>query len=113
MTHSERGVGEACRQTFTSPPRLILVTALAHAGPTTKTSSGDRTTRGPQAVGPTIHLRRVCALRGSGATPGRPLQASHSARAHVARWHALTGPFSPSPRISFDGGFRLVTMPGW
>jgi N-acyl-D-aspartate/D-glutamate deacylase len=41
------------------------------------------------------------------------LAASDYAAAHGGRVLALTVPFAPSPRICFDNGFLLDTIPGW
>jgi N-acyl-D-aspartate/D-glutamate deacylase len=51
--------------------------------------------------------------KGSEATTEHNLGASDYAREHGARVLALTVPFSPSPRICFDNGFLLDTIPGW
>ena len=51
--------------------------------------------------------------KGSEATTAHNLAASDYASEHGARVLALTVPFSPSPRICFDSGFLLDTIPGW
>jgi N-acyl-D-aspartate/D-glutamate deacylase len=51
--------------------------------------------------------------KGSEATTEHNLAASTYAEQHGARVLALTVPFSPSPRICFDNGFLLDTIPGW
>jgi N-acyl-D-aspartate/D-glutamate deacylase len=51
--------------------------------------------------------------KGSEATTEHNLAASDYATEHGARVLALTVPFAPSPRICFDSGFLLDTIPGW
>ncbi len=51
--------------------------------------------------------------KGSEAITEHNLAASDYATEHGARVIALTVPFSPSPRICFDSGFLLDTIPGW
>jgi N-acyl-D-aspartate/D-glutamate deacylase len=51
--------------------------------------------------------------KGSEAMTEHNLAASDYATAHGARVLALTMPFAPSPRICFDSGFLLDTIPGW
>ncbi len=51
--------------------------------------------------------------KGSETTTEHNLAASTYAEEHGARVLALTVPFSPSPRICFDNGFLLDTIPGW
>ena len=51
--------------------------------------------------------------KGSEATTEHNLAASDYATEHGGRVLALTVPFSPSPRICFDSGFLLDTIPGW
>ena len=51
--------------------------------------------------------------KGSEATTNHNLAASDYASEHGARVLALTVPFAPSPRICFDNGFLLDTIPGW
>jgi N-acyl-D-aspartate/D-glutamate deacylase len=51
--------------------------------------------------------------KGSEAMTEHNLAASDYATAHGARVLALTMPFAPAPRICFDSGFLLDTIPGW
>jgi N-acyl-D-aspartate/D-glutamate deacylase len=51
--------------------------------------------------------------KGSEAITEHNLAASDYATEHGARVIALTVPFSPSPRMCFDSGFLLDTIPGW
>jgi len=51
--------------------------------------------------------------KGGGALVEHNLAASDYAREHGGRVLALTMPASPSPRICFDSGFLLDTIPGW
>ena len=51
--------------------------------------------------------------KGSEAITEHNLAASDYATEHGARVLALTVPFAPSPRICFDSGFLLDTIPGW
>ena len=51
--------------------------------------------------------------KGSEAITEHNLAASDYATERGARVLALTVPFSPSPRICFDSGFLLDTIPGW
>jgi N-acyl-D-aspartate/D-glutamate deacylase len=51
--------------------------------------------------------------KGSEATTEHNLAASDYATERGARVLALTVPFTPSPRICFDSGFLLDTIPGW
>ena len=50
--------------------------------------------------------------KGSESITEHNLAASDYATEHGARVLALTVPFSPSPRICFDSGFLLDTIPG-
>ncbi len=51
--------------------------------------------------------------KGSEATTEHNLAASDYATERGARVLALTVPFTPSPRICFESGFLLDTIPGW
>ena len=51
--------------------------------------------------------------KGSEAMTEHNLAASDYAAERGARVLALTVPFAPSPRICFDSGFLLDTIPGW
>jgi N-acyl-D-aspartate/D-glutamate deacylase len=51
--------------------------------------------------------------KGSEAMTAHNLAASDYAAEHGGKVLALTVPFSPSPRICFDNGFLLDTIPGW
>ncbi|HEY5078183.1 MAG TPA: amidohydrolase family protein, partial [Acidimicrobiia bacterium] len=51
--------------------------------------------------------------KGSEAITEHNLAASDYATDHGARVIALTIPFAPSPRICFESGFLLDTIPGW
>ena len=51
--------------------------------------------------------------KGSEAMTEHNLAASDYAAEHGARVLALTMPAAPSPRICFDSGFLLDTIPGW
>src|SRR4029077_4779938 len=51
--------------------------------------------------------------KGSEAMTEHTLAASDSATARGGRVLALTIAFAPSPRICFDSGFLLDTIPGW
>src|SRR5262249_12056369 len=70
-------------------------------------------TRMSLAANRPINWNVLFAGKGSEAVTEHNLAASTYAAEHGARVLALTVPFAPSPRISFESGFLLDSIPGW
>ncbi len=73
----------------------------------------DLLTRMSLAANRPINWNVLFVGKGSEATTEHNLAASDYATERGARVLALTVPFTPSPRICFDSGFLLDTIPGW
>src|SRR4029077_7607287 len=73
----------------------------------------DLLTRMSLAANRPINWNVLFVGKGSEATTEHNLAASDYATERGARVLALTVPFTPSPRICFDNGFLLDTIPGW
>jgi N-acyl-D-aspartate/D-glutamate deacylase len=73
----------------------------------------DLMTRMSLAANRPINWNVLFVGKGSEPTTKHNLAASDYAAERGARVLALTVPFSPSPRICFDSGFLLDTIPGW
>ena len=73
----------------------------------------DLLTRMSLAANRPINWNVLFAGKGSEAVAEHNLSASDYATAHGARVVALTVPFAPSPRICFESGFLLDSIPGW
>jgi N-acyl-D-aspartate/D-glutamate deacylase len=73
----------------------------------------DLLTRMSLAANRPINWNVLFVGKGSEATTEHNLAASDYASERGARVLALTVPFTPSPRICFDSGFLLDTIPGW
>jgi N-acyl-D-aspartate/D-glutamate deacylase len=70
-------------------------------------------TRMSLAANRPINWNVLFAGKGSEAVTEHNLAASDYAAEQGARVIALTVPFAPSPRISFESGFLLDSIPGW
>jgi N-acyl-D-aspartate/D-glutamate deacylase len=70
-------------------------------------------TRMSLAANRPINWNVLFAGKGSEAVTEHNLAASTYAAEQGARVLALTVPFAPSPRISFESGFLLDSIPGW
>ena len=75
--------------------------------------AADLMTRMSLAANRPVNWNVLFVGKGSEAMTEHNLAASDYATAHGARVLALTMPFAPSPRICFDNGFLLDTIPGW
>jgi len=73
----------------------------------------DLLTRMSLAANRPINWNVLFAGKGSEPITEHNLAASDYAAEHGARVVALTVPFAPSPRICFESGFLLDTIPGW
>jgi N-acyl-D-aspartate/D-glutamate deacylase len=73
----------------------------------------DLLTRMSLAANRPINWNVLFVGKGSEAITEHNLAASDYATEHGARVIALTVPFTPSPRICFDSGFLLDSIPGW
>ena len=75
--------------------------------------AADLMTKMSLAANRPVNWNVLFVAKGSEATTDHNLAASDYATEHGARVLALTMPSSPSPRICFDNGFLLDTIPGW
>jgi N-acyl-D-aspartate/D-glutamate deacylase len=75
--------------------------------------AADLMTRMSLAANRPVNWNVLFVGKGSEAMTEHNLAASDYATAHGARVLALTMPFAPAPRICFDSGFLLDTIPGW
>jgi len=122
-THND-AAGDGVPSRYASEDELVALSRVVrdHPGTTLEFIPGvgvfedyapDLMTRMSLAASRPINWNVLFVGKGSEPTTKHNLAASDYAADRGARVLALTVPFSPSPRICFDSGFLLDTIPGW
>src|SRR5947209_7025878 len=122
-THND-AAGDMVPSRYASEDELVALSRVVrdHPGTTLEFIPGvgvfedyapDLMTRMSLAANRPINWNVLFVGKGSEPTTKHNLAASDYAADRGARVLALTVPFSPSPRICFDSGFLLDTIPGW
>ena len=122
-THND-AAGDMVPSRYATVEELEALSAVVgrHAGTTLEFIPGvglfeeyaaDVMTRMSVAADRPVNWNVLFVGKGSEAATEHNLALSDYAAKHGGRVLALTAPFSPSPRICFDNGFLLDTIPGW
>ena len=122
-THND-AAGDGVPSRYATPDELVSLCRVVrdHPGTTLEFIPGvgpfeeyapELMTRMSLAANRPINWNVLFVGKGSEPTTEHNLAASDYATERGARVLALTVPFSPSPRICFDSGFLLDTIPGW